>query len=602
MKILNLVQGSPEWIADRLKHFTASEAPSMMDASKYMSRTELLLLKKTGNAKPVDKFTQSLFDKGHNAEDSARPFAEAELELEHFEEVKLLPIVASINVDGLNLLASYDGYCETPLALWEHKLFNKVLFENVLNSVLEPSHYWQLEHQALVAGANEVMFTCSDGTEGKSASMVYVSVPERREKLIAGWKQFAIDLKNHVVTAKEEKVVAQELQALPKLEVSLIGNVSNSNLVEYKSTALAFIQSVNTDLQSDQDFADAGKAIKFFSSGEKELEAVKERALSDTADIKLLFTTIDELKEEMRQKRLTLTKLAKTRKDEIRSTIAFKAKTEFSTLLATTSANLNGVQVTQVTADFDGVMKGKSTVDSLQNAVDTELSRVKIELSEISELVRTNLNSLTELAGEHKHLFNDYLTYIFKDNDDLTNLITSRITAHEQVEAERKAAERKRIEAAAKVKAESEAAAQLALKEHNIRVEERAKVEAEQAEANQKAMEAAQAKAKELTEQEVIGNHALNNHGSAKEVSQRLSERFKETPTSVGKEFAHTQQEVAPIKEPSLRDIQIFLQTLHGSTLSDFGYLFLSNNEQHEQEALGKIKAALNEFFTAKAA
>lgn len=448
MKILNLVQGSPEWIADRLKHFTASEAPAMKNASKYMSRTELLLLKKTGNAKPIDKFTQSLFDKGHAAEENARPFAEAELELCHFEVVKLLPIVASINIDGLNLLSSYDGYCESPLALWEHKLFNKTLIENVLNGVLEPHHYWQLEHQALVAGADEVMFTCSDGSEENSASMMYTSVPERREALIAGWKQFAIDLENYEVVAKEEKVVAQELQALPKLEISLIGNVSNSNLVEYKGTALAFIQSVNTDLQSDQDFANADKAVKFFSSGEKELEAVKERALSDTADIKELFSTIDELKEEMRQKRLTLSKLVKTRKDEIRNEIALKAKTQFSDLLISTSKNLNGIQITQVTADFDGVMKGKRTVESLQNAVDTELSRVKIELSEISELVRTNLNSLnslTELAGKHKFLFSDYAQLIFKDNDDLINLIKSRIAEHEQAEEARKADEREQM-------------------------------------------------------------------------------------------------------------------------------------------------------------
>ncbi len=529
MKILNLVQGTKEWLEVRLSHFTASEAPMMMGDSKHFTRNQLLDHKK-GWITSVDEFTQELFDKGHAAEEAARAF----IELEEFQDFS--PIVISNDVEGLPLLASLDGQREDGQLNWEHKLFNKTLAENVSNNILGPSHYWQLEHQAIVTSVNEVLFTCSDGTEENAVSMIYVSIPERRAQLIAGWKQFASDLANHEIVAKEEKVVAQELQALPKLEISLIGNVSNSNLVEYKSTALAFIQSVNTDLQSDQDFVNADKAVKFFSSGEKELEAVKERALSDTADIKALFSTIDELKEEMRQKRLTLSKLVKSRKDEIRNDISFKAKTEFSELLITTSKNLNGVQITQVIADFDGVMKGKRTVESLQNAVDTELARVKIEISEISELVRTNLNSLTELAGEHKFLFNDYVQIIFKDSDDLTNLIKSRIAEHELAEAERKAAEKAQMEADAKAEAEREAAEKLELEAQAIRDEERAKVEAEQAEA---AQATALSLAKQVVADKPVIKESLTSEGkeaaplkSSNSVTSRLAKTFADVPST----------------------------------------------------------------------
>ena len=44
--------------------FTASEAPAMMGASKYMSRNKLLDLKKSGIADPITPFQQALFDKG----------------------------------------------------------------------------------------------------------------------------------------------------------------------------------------------------------------------------------------------------------------------------------------------------------------------------------------------------------------------------------------------------------------------------------------------------------------------------------------------------------------------------------------------------------
>jgi len=48
MQILNLKQGSAEWLAARFKYHTASEAPAMMGFSPYMSRNDLLLAKYNG--------------------------------------------------------------------------------------------------------------------------------------------------------------------------------------------------------------------------------------------------------------------------------------------------------------------------------------------------------------------------------------------------------------------------------------------------------------------------------------------------------------------------------------------------------------------------
>lgn len=497
MKTLNLTQGTKSWLDTRLQNFTASEAAAALGVSKYMSRTELLDLKKSGVAKPVNEFTQKLFDKGHAVEELARPIAEKIIGEDLYPVTGLL--------ENTNLLASYDGLTMMEDVVWENKLLNKSLKESLSKGVIPEQYKPQLQQQLMVCKAERALFMASDGTEENTFYAWYESNEELANKIVSTWKQFAIDLENHVVTAKEEKVVAQELQALPKLEISLVGNVSNSNLIEYKTTALAFIQSISTDLQSDQDFVDADKAVKFFTSGEKELEAVKERALSDTADIKTLFDTIDELKEEMRQKRLKLTKLVKTRKDEIRSEISMKAQVEFSELLIATSKNLNGIQITQVTANFDSVMKGKKTVESLQNAVDSEMARVKIELSEISELVRTNLNSLTELAGEFKFLFSDYAQLIFKENDDLTNLIKSRIAEHKEAEAKQKAAEQERIEIAAKEKAEREAQAKLDAEREQIRLDAEAKAKAKfEAEQEQESYSMADVILAEEAVQEVV--------------------------------------------------------------------------------------------------
>jgi len=99
MKIHNVAQGSAEWHALRGQHFTASEAPAMMGASKYQTRTDLLTLKKTGIAPDVTPSQQFIFDKGHATEAAARPLVEVMIGEE------LYPVVGTSG----NLLASMDG-------------------------------------------------------------------------------------------------------------------------------------------------------------------------------------------------------------------------------------------------------------------------------------------------------------------------------------------------------------------------------------------------------------------------------------------------------------------------------------------------------------
>ena len=130
--------------------------------------------------------------------------------------------------------------------------------------------------------------------------------------------------------------------------------------------------------------------------------------------------------------------------------------------------------------DWAAALKGKRSFEKMEEAVNSLLANAKIEASEVSQIIRKNLDSLTELAKDHKFLFSDHSSLILKDNDDLINLIKMRISEHEQEEAERKRLEKEKIEFEAKQKAEREAAEKLELQEQAIRDEERKKVEAEQ--------------------------------------------------------------------------------------------------------------------------
>lgn len=496
----NLVQGSEEWLALREEYCTASEAPSIFGESKYKSRTALLNEKK-GAKEVISSQTQKIFDRGHETEDLARSLLEFET-AETFE-----PIVATIEIDGLKLLASLDGLSEDQKTIFEHKLWNKVLAENVSNGVLEPTYYWQLEHQLLVTGAERVLFVVSDGTNSSRATMYYTSLPERREKLIAGWHEFNKDLANHEVKAKKEVAVARDQVSFPIVECHVEGSKVVSNLGDYipKIKKLADEQ-MSLILESDQDFADK----EAFNKNVKEGRAkIKEKA----ADIEQQFESLAEFNGYVAEADKILQKLqshgekqVKEAKEVKKQSIINDASKELNSHLANLSEGINGVQINNISIDFDAAMKGKRNFEKMEEAVNSALANEKIEANEIAQVIRKNLDSLTELASNYKFLFSDHQSLILKDNDDLVNLIKARILEHEQAEAERKRIEVERIEREAKEKAEREVKAKAEAEAQRIRNEERAKYEAEQAEARKQEQDKAMAEFEAEQSKPVINN------------------------------------------------------------------------------------------------
>jgi len=436
MKIHNVVQGSAEWHALRAQHFTASEAPAMMGASKYQTRTELLTLKKTGIAPDVTPSQQYIFDKGHATEAMARPLVEVMIGEE------LYPVVGTKG----NLLASMDGATELGETLFEHKLWNESLVAQVKAEELAPHYYWQLEQQLLVSGAERVIFVCSDGTAENFVSMEYRPVAGRAEQLVEGWKQFEADLAEYTPQAAAVEVVAAVIETLPTLSVQLEGAVKSSNLPAFQSTVMARIQAINTDLQTDQHFADAEEMVKFCDKAEKNIDLVKANALAQTASIDELFKTLDTIQEELRKKRLMLDKLVKARKVSIREDIVMDAAKSLQAHVDQINASLGGkARMPAVPADFAGAIKGKKTIASLRDAADSELARAKIAASQIGDSIRNNLASLDELAAYYMFLFNDVQQLVMKANDDLVALIKVRISEHQKAEEEKAEAQREQI-------------------------------------------------------------------------------------------------------------------------------------------------------------
>ena len=431
MKVISgLIQGSPAWHAFRAKHNNASEAAAVFGQHKYMSRNDLFALKAGGPEKEINAFQQKAFDRGHATEAMARPLVVALIGED------LFPVVASDDEDWL--AASFDGITMNDNILFEHKLLNQDLVAQVKAGELEPHYYWQLEQQLLISGAEKVIFVTSDGTAENFHHMEYRPVAGRAEQLISGWKQFDADLDAYEHAAPAVEVIGRAPDDLPALRIEVTGMVTASNLDAFKKNALAVFSGINRELSTDSDFANAEKTVKWCAGIEDKLKAAKEHALSQTESIDLLFKTIDGISAEARATRLELEKLVKARKDAVRIEIQCKAEKALFDHIETLNKRLGGkVTMPKYTADFAGAMKGKKTVTSLHDAVDTELARAKIESSTIADKIDINIGSLRELAQNHIFLFSDAQQLVMKANDDLVLLIKSRIADHEKAEAER---------------------------------------------------------------------------------------------------------------------------------------------------------------------
>lgn len=444
MKIINVLQGSPEWHDLRAKHFTASEAPAMAGVSKYMTRNDLLKQKKTGIAPEVPDQLQRIFDKGHAAEAAARPIAERIIGEE------LYP-VTGVSDFFPHLLASLDGQTMMGDLIWEHKLINDTLRACACADDLPEMYKIQMEQQLLVSGADKCLFMASDGTEDDMIQLWYISDEQRSRDLLAGWDQFKADLEAFEVTEEKPEAVGESIDSLPALRINLTGAVTSSNLAGFKNVAVARIEAIKTDLVTDQDFADADKTTKFLKAGEKQLDDAKAQALADTASIDELFRTIDDLKEMMRQKRLTLEKLVKAEKENRKLEIVQSAHNDFSSWLEKQDCPVS----LPYTLDPASAMKGKKTLKSLQSAADDAVAAAKVAAGQEIDRIKNNAAGLDILIEGYEFLFADRNSLLTKQPDDLTATVKARIAEHKQREQE----QAEKAEAEAKAKAEREAAA-----------------------------------------------------------------------------------------------------------------------------------------------
>lgn len=456
MKYHQEQQGSAEWLALRTQYFTASEAAAMMGCHPTKTRTELLEEKYLCRSKEVSSFVEGrIFAPGHEAEAAYRPIAEELIGDD------LYPVTGSIEIDGLRLLASFDGLTMNETICFEHKLWNQSIADHIASTGEPPEyHCWQLEQQLLVSGARRALFVTSDGTDEHSICCWYTSKPARRTALLNGWKQFQADLASYTKSEVDApKPIGTAPNTLPALHIEVTGMVTASNLADFKATALSAIRGVNLQLSTDQDFADAEASVKWCSEVEDRLKAAKEHALSQTASIDQLFKAIDDISAEARKVRLDLERLVKARKEAIRDEIQEAAMNALKEQLAHENEAIPNRHAVPVPSDararIAAAMKGKKTVESLRNAADTCRAQLAIEVVLKINARKETLEILHDAqaaAPEFVNLCHDERELVDLEPDHLKLVLDTRLSKH-------RAAEAARIEAEREARSEAEAAA-----------------------------------------------------------------------------------------------------------------------------------------------
>lgn len=458
MIIVNHAQGSSEWLAHRRTTHNASDAPVMMGVSPYISRNDLIKQRATGIEREIDAATQYIFDKGHAVEPLLRAMAESIIGED------LYPVTAT-SEDGY-LSASFDGVTLGEDVIFEAKQSNQSKAAHVLDDRIPPADYWQIVQQfAVCETATRGLYMLGDGSPDGTVQLRFnrEDVEADIPNLLAGWAQFDADVAAYIPAEENQQVTGRAPGQLAPLRVDVTGMVTFSNLADFKAGALAILGSINRDLQTDADFADAEQTVKWAKGVEDDLESAKARALSQTADIEAVFRTIDEVSAETRRVRLDLDKLVKARKESIKGEIiaagATSVRQHFDAINATLGQH--AFQPAQsMTLDLGAAIKGKRTISSMRDAVDSTAANIKIEASQRAERVRANMALLAAKAGEHTALFPDAVQlFATKSPEDLRNLITARVTAHQERETAKLDAERERIRKEEQERADREAEA-----------------------------------------------------------------------------------------------------------------------------------------------
>lgn len=176
--IINLKQGSAEWLAHRQQYRNASETPAVMGASPWVTLYQLWELR-TGRREQEVNYAMR---RGIEMEPAARAAYEAQTG-HVMQPLVLVDGDYSASLDGITFDGSQIVEIKVPLKGADSHLW-KQASENIV-----PRHYWlQVQHQLMVSGAEQAALYVFNGDAG--IAMEILPEAEAFDRIRAAWDAF----------------------------------------------------------------------------------------------------------------------------------------------------------------------------------------------------------------------------------------------------------------------------------------------------------------------------------------------------------------------------------------------------------------------------
>ena len=215
---------------------------------------------------------------------------------------------------------------------------------------------------------------------------------------------------------------------MSELIIRLKGEVTDTNFDEWKNDLLARLKKVNTELASDDDFANAESDVKTIKTGEVALKNAKASALEQADEIQKLFAAIDEVSSEARDARLALERQIKKRKAEMKDEIVDTGLDQIKAHIEEQSTELQSVNHSWLDRSaFEDEIKGKRTTSSMQKAITGLQVKIKNEIAEREDSINANQQVLDKINDDHSALFQDKESLLLMDGESLQATIDERI-------------------------------------------------------------------------------------------------------------------------------------------------------------------------------
>lgn len=235
------------------------------------------------------------------------------------------------------------------------------------------------------------------------------------------------------------------------LILSTESKVLSTNIKTFEEQANAYLATLTTTFETDDDFAKADSEVKEL----KEIEDKIRTAIEQThnGEIAELISTAEQIAERFRQERLSREKVVKNRKAEIKETIISQAFQRILTIKGSHESDVSLALERNIPKDnikkrLEEATKRRSTLATLTSAVNAEETAITAEIG--AEAAR--ISARRKLIPIHyEYLFKDWLVLIAGE-EELEPIIQQRIAEEEKREAEIKA----KAEQEAKAKAEAE--------------------------------------------------------------------------------------------------------------------------------------------------